>query len=85
MVLSREELQHYIASVPDDRLAAVERSTARMGGQVVFRGTRVPVRTLLDYIEEGDSLDQFLDDFPTVSRAGAVAFLDLAGMLVGSD
>jgi len=45
---------------------------------VVFAGTRVPVQTLLDYLEEGDTLDHFLEDFPTVSREHAVAVLELA-------
>ncbi len=48
-------------------------------GDPVFVGTRVPVRTLLDYIEGGDSLDVFLDNFPSVSREQAIAFLEAAG------
>lgn len=48
-------------------------------GDPVFIGTRVPVRTLLDYIEGGDSLDVFLENFPSVSREQAVAFLEEAG------
>jgi uncharacterized protein (DUF433 family) len=48
-------------------------------GDPVFVGTRVPVRTLLDYIEGGDSLDVFLDNFPSVTREQAVAFLEEAG------
>jgi uncharacterized protein (DUF433 family) len=46
------------------------------GGTPVFVGTRVPVQTLLDYLEAGDSLDVFLDHFPTVSREKALAALD---------
>lgn len=49
-----------------------------MGGTPVFQGTRVPVQTLLDYIEGGDTLDDFLDSFPGVSREQAVAFLEMA-------
>jgi len=49
-----------------------------MSGAVVFTGTRVPVQTLLDYLEEGDRLDDFLEDFPTVSREHALAVLELA-------
>jgi uncharacterized protein (DUF433 family) len=49
-----------------------------LGGTPVFIGTRVPVKTLLDYLEAGDSLDQFLDHFPSVSREQAVAVLELA-------
>ncbi|HEY0157937.1 MAG TPA: DUF433 domain-containing protein [Thermoanaerobaculia bacterium] len=48
-------------------------------GDPVFVGTRVPVRTLLDYIEGGDSRDVFLDNFPSVSREQAIAFLEAAG------
>lgn len=48
-------------------------------GDPVFIGTRVPVRALLDYIEGGDSLDVFLDNFPSVTREQAVAFLQEAG------
>ena len=47
-----------------------------MSGTPCFAGTRVPVRTLLDHLEAGDSLDVFLEDFPTVSREQAVAFLE---------
>ena len=47
-----------------------------MSGTPCFAGTRVPVRTLLDHIEAGDSIDVFLNDFPTVSRKQAIAFLE---------
>jgi len=49
-----------------------------LGGIPVFQGTRVPVKTLFDYLEAGDRLDDFLDDFPTVSREHAVAVLEIA-------
>ena len=49
-----------------------------LSGTPVFAGTRVPVQTLMDYIEEGSSLDDFLEDFPTVSREHAIAVLELA-------
>lgn len=45
----------------------------------MFIGTRVPMRTLLDYLEGGDSLDVFIDNFPSVTREQAVAFLEEAG------
>ncbi len=48
------------------------------GGVPVFCGTRVPVRNLFDYLEAGDSLDQFLRSFPSVSREQAIAALELA-------
>jgi len=49
-----------------------------MGGAPVFRGTRVPVQTLLDYLEGGESIDAFLVGFPTVTREQVVAFLEEA-------
>ena len=53
-------------------------SPDRLGGTPVFAGTRVPVQTLIEYLEAGDSLDVFLDQFPSVSREHAVAVLELA-------
>ena len=50
----------------------------RLGGEPCFTGTRVPVRTLIDYVEGGHPLADFLNDFPSVSRAHAVAVLELA-------
>ncbi len=49
-----------------------------LGGTPVFVGTRVPVKSLYDYLEAGDSLDEFLDSFPSVTRQQAVAALELA-------
>ncbi len=49
-----------------------------MGGTPVFQGTRVPVQNLLDYLGGGETLDEFLDGFPGVSREQAVAFLEMA-------
>lgn len=49
-----------------------------MSGTPVFVGTRVPVRTLLDYFETGDTIESFLEDFPGVSREQAIAFLEQA-------
>jgi uncharacterized protein (DUF433 family) len=57
---------------------AVSRNTDVMGGAPVFAGTRVPVQTLLDYLEAGDSIDEFLAGFPTVKREQAAAFLEAA-------
>jgi uncharacterized protein (DUF433 family) len=53
-----------------------------LGGTPVFVGTRVPVRNLIDFLEAGDSLDDFLTSFPSVSREQAVAALELAGELL---
>lgn len=49
-----------------------------MGGTAVFAGTRVPVQTLLDYLEAGESIDDFLEGFPSVSRQQVVSFLEQA-------
>jgi uncharacterized protein (DUF433 family) len=49
-----------------------------MGGTPVFRGTRVPVQTLLDYLEAGDSIDEFLEGFPSVTRKQVICFLEEA-------
>ncbi|HEV7374884.1 MAG TPA: DUF433 domain-containing protein [Pyrinomonadaceae bacterium] len=49
-----------------------------MGGTPVFVGTRVPVQTLLDYLKAGESIDDFLDGFPTVTREQVIAFLEEA-------
>lgn len=46
-----------------------------MGGAAVFAGTRVPVQTLLDYLEGGETIDDFLEGFPSVSREQVIAFL----------
>lgn len=62
-------------AIPDPLISA---SDDILGGTAVFAGTRVPVQTLIDYLEAGDRLDEFLDDFPTVTREHAVAVLELA-------
>jgi uncharacterized protein (DUF433 family) len=53
-----------------------------MGGTPVFAGTRVPIQTLIDHLEGGHPLDEFLDDFPTVKREHAVALLEHAKVLL---
>ena len=55
---------------------AITRDPEVMHGTPVFRGTRVPVQTLFDYIENGESLDEFLEGFPTISRQHAVQVLE---------
>jgi uncharacterized protein (DUF433 family) len=54
----------------------INRSDDILGGTPVFAGTRVPVQTLFDYLEEGDTLSEFLDDFPAVSREHAIKVLE---------
>lgn len=56
----------------------VSRDPEIMSGALCFRGTRVPVQNLFDYLEGTSSLDEFLDDFPSVSREAAVAVLEAA-------
>jgi uncharacterized protein (DUF433 family) len=53
-----------------------------MGGTPVFTGTRVPAQTLLDYLKAGESIDDFLDGFPTVTREQVIALLEEAGKQV---
>lgn len=68
------------------RLASVVHSDPEiLGGTPVFRGTRVPLRNLIDYLERGHSLDEFLDAFPSVSREQAVAALEAAHEALISD
>ena len=61
------------------RDAIIERSDDVLGGTAVFKDTRVPVQALLDHLKAGDTVDDFLSDFPTVSRERAVRVLELAG------
>lgn len=56
--------------------SAVSSSPGILGGTPCFVGTRVPVKTMFDYLEAGDSLDVFLDQFPTVAREHAIAVLE---------
>ena len=56
----------------------IDRNPEILGGTPVFVGTRVPVRVLLEYLEAGDRLDDFLNDYPSVSREHAVAMLECA-------
>ena len=56
-----------------------------LGGTPVFVGTRVPVKNLFDYLEGGYTLEQFLDQFPSVSRSQAIAALELAREALAAD
>jgi uncharacterized protein (DUF433 family) len=58
------------------RAAIISSDPEVMGGTPVFTGTRVPVQTLLDYLEAGESIDDFLEGFPSVSRDQVVSFLE---------
>lgn len=61
--------------VDDNQL--IESDKEKLGGTPVFRGTRVPIENLFDYLEAGDSLEVFLDDFPTVTHEQVVGVLEL--------
>lgn len=63
----------------------IDRNPNILGGTPVFAGTRVPVRILLEHLEAGDRLDDFLADFPTVSESQAVALLEKAISLIESN
>jgi len=63
----------------------VNRDPEILGGIPVFLGTRVPIRSLFDYIEAGDTLDEFLRQFPSVRREQAIGLLDLARDAVLAD
>jgi uncharacterized protein (DUF433 family) len=62
-------------SLPDPLITI---SREYLGGAPVFTGTRVPVQTLFDYIEGGDPIDEFLEDYPNVTREHTVAVLEMA-------
>jgi uncharacterized protein (DUF433 family) len=68
------------AQTASRRLAeCVEKDPARLGGEPVFRGTRVPVKSLFDHLSAGDSVEVFLDDFPGVTREQVRTVLKAAG------
>ena len=60
------------------RKPVISRNPKVMGGTAVFSGTRVPVQTLLDYLESGESIDDFLAGFPSVNREQVIEFLEQA-------
>jgi uncharacterized protein (DUF433 family) len=67
------------------RSEVVHRDPNILGGTLVFTGTRVPVRILFEYLEAGDSLEVFLEQFPTVRREQAVAALEMAREILTAD
>lgn len=66
------------------RESVIVRDPEILGGTPCFRGTRVPVDSLIDYLEAGDSLNEFLENFPSVSREAAIAALEEAKALLTS-
>ncbi len=63
----------------------IDRNSDILGGTPVFAGTRVPVRILMEHLEAGDRLDDFLADYPTVTRSQAVAVLERATTMLMTD
>jgi uncharacterized protein (DUF433 family) len=63
-------------------MSVIVKNPAILSGEPVFRNTRVPFKALLDYLEGGETLDDFLDDFPAVTRQDAIAALEEARSLV---
>ena len=73
-------LSEFVKMVASNQLITKDPNV--LGGTPVFRGTRVPFQNLLDYLEAGQTIDEFLDDFPTVTRQNAVEALEHAKALV---
>jgi uncharacterized protein (DUF433 family) len=80
--IDRADLHRQVDLLAPELLDVVERSPDVMDGLPVFRDTRVPARALLDYLAAGDSLETFLDDFPSVRREQAIALLELTRELM---
>jgi uncharacterized protein (DUF433 family) len=76
--ISPRVAEHGMLSVMDPK-QIVHSDPEILGGTPVFVGTRVPVQALLDFLEGGDTIEEFLDNYPGVSREQAVAFLEEAG------
>ena len=66
---------YFMSNYKEDSL--IESDSEKLGGTPVFCGTRVPIKNLFDYLEAGDNVEVFLDDFPTVSREQVVGVLEL--------
>ena len=71
---SKRRIRHAAEAIMTDKL--IDRNPDILGGTPVFNGTRVPVRILMEHLEAGDGLDEFLDDYPTVTREQAVQLLE---------
>lgn len=67
-----------LPETPDVSQSVVKVDPEIMSGAPCFAGTRVPIQNLIDYLEGGDSIDEFLEDFPSVSREQVIAFLEEA-------
>jgi len=80
--LAQKMAQAARAGVAIEKSGIIVRDPNILGGIPVFSGTRVPFQTLLDYLEGGQTLDEFLEDFPTVKREAAIRALEHAKELV---
>ena len=69
-------LNHQLSNRPNEMSSVVKIAPEIMSGAPCFSGTRVPIQNLIDYLEGGDSIEEFLDGFPTVSRDQVIAFLE---------
>lgn len=77
-LLDWERLRHGMAHAITPKQHVIIKDPNILGGEPVFRGTRVPFKILIDYLEGGDTLDQFLEQYPTVSRELAIAAIEEA-------
>lgn len=68
-----------------DTTSLIQKNPEILNGTPVFTGSRVPVKILFDYLEAGDNLDVFLDEYPSVTRDQAIAALELARKAVAPD
>lgn len=67
------------------RYGAINIDPETMGGTPVFTGTRVPIQTLFDYMEGGDTLEEFLDDYPSVTKEQAVEVIEMAKKILTTE
>ena len=72
------KVRYAAVEVGEMSIEVINRDPEILGGTPVFAGTRVPVRAIFDYLEAGDDINEFLDDFPSVSRDQAIALLAAA-------
>jgi uncharacterized protein (DUF433 family) len=88
-----ERIAQYLSTVDELKYVkiptmenVIEVNSEKLGGTPVFAGTRVPIQNLFDYIEGGETLDDFLEGFPPVTREQAITVLELAkaSLLIGS-
>lgn len=67
------------------RYKAINIDPETMGGTPVFMGTRVPIKTLFDYLEGGDTLEEFVDDYPSVTREQAIEVMEMAKKMLTTE